>query len=298
MAGVARVASALRRTGRLLVRRPRLAAWTMLGVIAAAVVFGAALLVARNLDRWAGAWRGGATMVVYLESAATPEHGAVIAAELGAIPGVVRAEYVPSDEAARRLRAALGADDSLLAGIEPGALPASVELVLEPGARDVVAASPLFASLRGADAVDSVDLVGEWDDRLGALLGGLRTGAWSLAAVFGVLALIAVAATLRLRLAGRSDETRVARLLGAGPAFLLGPAVLAGAVFGALGAALALPVLYLLHAELGPAITAAVTRAIGTADLAFLSASGAATIVLAGCAVGVLGGLLAAPADA
>jgi cell division protein FtsX len=292
-----RVASALRRTGRLLVRRPRLAAWTTLGVAAAAVVFGAALLTARNLDRWASAWRGGATMVVYLEAAATPERGEVIAAELAAIPGVVRAEYVPSDEASRRLRAALGPDDGLLAGIEPGALPASVELVLEPGARDVVAASPLFASLSGADSVDSVELVGEWDDRIGALLGGLRTGAWSLAAVFGVLALIAVAATLRLRLAGSDDERRVARLLGAGPAFLLAPSVLAGALHGAIGAALALPVLFYLHRELGPAIAAAVGRAIGSVDLAFLSAAGAATIVLAGCAIGALGGMFAAPAS-
>ena len=296
MAATARVVSAMRRTARLLVRRPRLAAWTTVGVAAAAIVFGAALLIARNLETWTGAWRGGATMVVYLESTATGERGEVIAAELAAIPGVVRAEYVPSAEASRRLRAALGADDGLLEGIDPGALPASVELVLEPGARDVVAASPLFATLRGSEAVDSVELVGAWDDRIGALLAGLRTGAWSLAAVFGILALLAVAATLRLRLAGSTDEARIARLLGAGPVFLLGPSILAGALQGAIGAALALPILYYLHHELAPSITAALSRAIGPAEVAFLSLSGAATIVLAGCAIGAVGGMFAAPA--
>ena len=297
MAAGARVASALRRTGRLVVRRPRLAAWATIGVIAAAVAFGAALLAARNLDRWADRWRGGTTMVVYLEPGAAADRGRTIATELGAITGVVRSEYVTADQAADRLRTALGADAGLLAGVEPGALPASIELVLEPGARDVVAASPLFASLRSADAVDSVELVGEWDDRIGGLLGGLRTAAWTLAALFGVRAVIAVASTLRMRLAASVDEARGARLLGAGAAFLLAPSVLAGAIQGAIGAALALPVLFYLHRELGPSIGAAVTRAIGGGDLVFLSPTGLATIVLAGCAIGALGGALAdAPA--
>jgi cell division transport system permease protein len=297
MAIGARVASAFRRTGRLVARRPRLAMWATLGVIAAAVAFGTALLAARNLEQWADRWRGGATMVVYLEPGAATDRGTAIATELGAIAGVVRAEYVTADEAARRLRTALGADDALLAGVEASALPASIELVLEPGARDVVAASPLFASLRTADAVDSVELVGEWDDRIGGLLGGLRTAAWTLAALFGVLAIIAVASTLRLRLAGSADEARVARLLGAGPAFLLAPSVLAGAIHGLIGAALALPVLFYLHRELGPAIGASVTRAIGGGELVFLSSTGVMTIVLAGCAVGALGGVLADPGE-
>jgi cell division protein FtsX len=289
----ARVGSALRRTGRLIVRRPRLAVWAMIGVVAAALVFGGALLAARNLDRWADGWRGGATMVVYLAPGAAPDRGQAIAAELGAIAGVTRAEYVPPEEASRRLRTALGADDRLLAGVEAGAMPATIELVLEPGARDVVTASPMFAQLRGADAVDDVELVGEWDDRIGAMLGGLRAGAWTLAAVFGVLALLAVAATMRLRLAGSTDEARVARLLGAGPLFLAGPAVMAGAVQGALAAALALPILAYLHHRLGPSIAASVTQSIGGGDLVFLSSTAMMTIVLAGCAIGALGGALA-----
>jgi cell division protein FtsX len=298
MAMGARVASALRRTGRLVARRPRLAAWAMLGVVAAAVAFGTALLAARNLERWAERWRGGATMVVYLEAGAATDRGKQIATELGAIAGVVRSEFVPADEAARRLRTALGADDALLAGVDPSALPASIELVLEPGARDVVAASPLFASLQSADTVENVELVGEWDDRIGGLLGGLRTAAWTLAAVFGVLAMLAVAATLRLRLAGSPDEARVARLLGAGPAFLLAPSVLAGAIQGALGAALAVPVLFYLHHELGPGIAASVERAIGGGgELVFLSSTGILTILIAGCAIGALGGALADPRE-
>jgi len=290
---LARIASALRRTGRLIVRRPRLAAWATLGVVAAAVVFGAALLAADNLDRWADGWHGGATMVVYLQPGAAPERGRGIASELGSIAGVTRAEYVPSDEAARRLRTALGADDRLLEGVEPAAMPASIELVLEPGARDVVTASPLFANLRGADGVDNVELVGEWDDRIGALLGGLRTAAWTFAALFGLLAVIAVAATLRLRLAPSGDDARVARLLGAGPAFLVAPSVLAGAVQGVLGAGLAVPVLAYLHHRLAPSIAAAVTHSIGGGDVVFLSPAAIGTMLVAGCAIGAIGGALA-----
>jgi cell division protein FtsX len=290
---LARVAAVARRTGRAMIRQPRLVAWSMLGVIAAAVIAGAALIAAQNLDRWAAAWRGGATLVVYLEAGAAPERGRAIAGELGAIAGVTRAEYVDPAEAARRLRTALGTDDRLLDGIEPTAMPATIELVLEPGARDVVAASPMFAALQGADQVDSVELVGEWDDRIGALLGGLRDGAWTLAWVLGALAAAAAAAVLRLRLAHRADELRVARLLGAGPLYAVGPAILAGAALGAIGAALALPVLAYLGDRLGPAIAGDVLRAIGGGELAFLSPLGIAVIVAGGAAIGAVAGALA-----
>jgi cell division protein FtsX len=288
-----RLRSAIRRAVLIAARRPRLAAWAIAAVAAAAVAFGAAQLVARNLDRWASGWRGGATMVVYLAPMVSADRARAIATELDALDGVVAAELVTADDANRRLREALGSAGELLDGVDPAALPASIELVLEPGARDVVAASPLIGALRGSDAVDDVELVGEWVDRVGSLLGALRAAAWSIVIVFGLLAIVVVTATTRLRVATRRDEARVARLLGAGPAYTTWPTILAGAIQGAVGAALALPILWLMYRELGPAAAASLSRTVGPGDTTFLSVPGMALIVGAGLAIGALGGVLA-----
>jgi cell division transport system permease protein len=288
-----RLASAARRALVIAARRPRLAGWAIAAVAAAAIAFGAAQLVARNLDRWASGWRGGATMVVYLAPMVSPDRARAITTELDAIDGVVAAELVTADDANHRLREALGDAGELLDGVDPAALPASIELVLEPGAREVVAASPLIAALRSSDAVDDVELVGEWVDRVGSLLGALRAAAWSIVVVFGLLAIVVVTATTRLRVAARRDEAQVARLLGAGPAYTTWPTIFAGAIQGAVGAALALPLLWLLYRELAPAAAASLSRTVGAGETAFLSLPSMALIVGAGLGIGALGGVLA-----
>lgn len=108
----------------------------------------------------ASAWRDGAALVVYLDADIEPASARAYAVELATQQGVVRADYVASEEAAVRLRRSLGGNAALLDDMTADAFPQSIEVVLAPGVRDVIMASPWFRAIQTTDGVEQVELVG------------------------------------------------------------------------------------------------------------------------------------------
>jgi len=284
-----RIDSAVRRAGAIATRRPGASVWTALVLACALVIAAGAVLTAAAIDRWAAAHPGaGASMVVYLDGV-DPARAAALVGELSALRGVERAELVPAAESARRLTRALGADAALLDGVDLASLPASVEVRLAPGVRDVVAISPTLRALRSAPGVADVVVEDGGGDPLAAALGMARRVAWPAAAWIAALALVIALAVVRIGLARPEREARVLALLGAAPGFAALPTGLAGALHGA-GAALVAAV------ALGGAL-----HGLGTslAELAPATPAAAlAVLVGLGALLGGLGGSLAGVARA
>jgi len=290
---VARLSAAVRRAGAIATRGPRAAIWTALALVCALGVAAGAVLAAAAIDRWAAAHPGaGASMVVYLDPRLDPRLGEgvddararALVGELSALRGVERAELVPAAESARRLTRALGADPALLDGVDLASLPASVEVRLAPGVRDVVAISPTLRALRGAPGVADVVVEDGGGDPLAPALAGARDVAWPAAAVVAALALVIALAVVRIGLARPEREARVLALLGASPGFTALPGALAGALHGA-GAALVAAV------ALGLALRGLGTSFAGLAPVSPAVALGA--LLGLGALIGSLGGGLA-----
>lgn len=291
---VPRIGSALRRTARIAVDRPRLAIWTLVATTCALFVVGAAALTADNVDTWAQLPHGSnASMVVYLGEGVDEAHAQVLATELQHLPGVDRAELVPSVESAKRLQQALGVDAALLDGVDLASLPASVEVTLAPGVRDVIAMSPTLRTLRGTPGVDDVVVEEGGPDKVAGALATVRTVAWTGAALVAGLALFVVLAALRIRLERDRRERAVLDLLGASPAFTIVPTALAGALQGALAAVLAAAALYAGLAVYGDGIARSLAGALGSIEVATPALSIVALFVAAGATLGLVGGGLA-----
>lgn len=285
--------SALRRTGRIAAERPRAALWTLLALTCALFAVGVAAVAADNVDRWAQRPGRGASMVVYLGEDVEPGRADSLLGELTKLPGVERAELVPSTESARRLQLALGADDALLEGVDLASLPASVEVTLAPGVRDVVAMSPTVRALRGAPGVADVVVEDGEDDRISVALATVRVVAWGGAALFAGLALIIVLAAIRVRLDRSRSELAVAQLLGASSSFLVIPTALAGALTGAAAALLAAVTLMLGIHVYGDGIVAALSASLGAIVLVVPSAFDFGLFIAGGATLGLIGGSLA-----
>jgi cell division protein FtsX len=286
--------AALRRTATLATRRPGAALWTLLALSCALFVAGIAAIAAATVDRWAEAHPvSGGNMVVYLGEGVDPARANALVGELRALDGVERAELVSAAESARRLTRALGSDPALLDGVDVASLPASVEITLAPGVRDVVAMSPTVGALRGAPGVAEVVVepggADSGDDRVA---GALRT-AWTAAAVLAGLALVIVLAAVRVRLDRSAREAAVLQLLGARPAFVAIPSALAGALQGAIAAVVAAVAIGLVL--YGASGTGGSLRAI---ELASPPAAAIAGLVAVGALVGLVGGGLAGVARA
>jgi cell division protein FtsX len=117
------------------------------------------------------------------------------------------------------------------------------------------------------------------DDRSGRAFGAARALAWSGAALLAGLAMLVVLAAIRVRFDRGRRELAVARLLGAGPGFLLIPTLLAGALSGLAAAVLA---------AFG---VGAGLHVYGGALGAYLAAPGAAEVAALLAAGAVLGGI-------
>lgn len=290
---IPRFLSALRRTAGIVAERPRAALWTMLALTCALFAVGVAAVAADNVDRWAQRPGDGASMVVYLGEGVADARATELVTELRALPGVEHAELVPPAESARRLQQALGADNSLLEGVELGSLPASVEVTLAPGVRDVVAISPTVRALRGAQGVDGVVVEDGGDDRMASALHTIRYVAWGGAALFAGLALIIVLAAIRVRLDRSHHDMAVARLLGAGPSFYMIPTALAGALQGAVAALLAALAVWGGAHVYGETITFALASTLGSVELIVPTGVELLLFIAAGAALGLVGGGLA-----
>jgi cell division protein FtsX len=293
--------SALRRTAGLATRRPRAALWTLLALSCALFAIASAAIAAAVIERWADAHPGsGGAMVVYLGEGVEEARARSLVVELRGLRGVERAELVSAAASASRLTRALGSDPALLEGVDVASLPASVEIELAPGVRDVVAMSPTVRALRDAPGVaevvvdprDSGSLIeDEGDARLGEDVHTARGLAWTCAGVLAGLALVIVLAAIRVGLERSPREAAVLRLLGAPPGFAAIPSALAGALQGAAAAVVAAVALgvvlgVVLHgpgAELGAlALASPPVVALGVAGLVGL-----------GGLVGFIGGGLA-----
>jgi cell division protein FtsX len=292
---IAPVVAALRRTAGIAARRPSTALWTLAALACALFVVGIAAITAATVDRWAAAHPGsGGAMVVYLGDGVDEARAQALVGELRGLRGVERAELVPAAESARRLTRALGSEPALLDGVDLASLPASVEVTLAPGVRDVAALSPTVRALRAAPGVADIAIEhGDGDDREDRIAGALhtaRTVAWTGAAVFAALALIIVLAAVRVRLDRPARETAVLELLGAPPGFIAIPTALAGALLGVIAAVIAALALGLVvHQTAGT---------LGSVELVTPSVGALFALIGLGGGVGGLGGGLAGVARA
>ncbi len=288
------IASAFRRAARIATERPRAALWTLLALTCALVAVGVAAVAAASVDRWT-ADRPGATasMVVYLGEGTDPARAQALVVELRGLRGVEHVELVSAEESARRLVTALGTDAALLDGIDVASLPASVEVTLAAGVRDVIAMSPTVRALRGATGVADIVLEDAHDDRIVSALAGVRAIAWIGATLFAGLALVIVLAAIRVRLDRGRHELAVAHLLGAGPAFTIVPTALAGALTGAIAALLAALALRAGLHVYGDALGRLLASSLGAVTPTIPDGIHVLWFVALGSTLGLLGGGLA-----
>jgi cell division protein FtsX len=281
--------SALRRTVGIATGRRRAALWTVLSLSCALFVVGIVATAAIAVERWASAHppRGG-NLVVYLGEDVDEARAGELVRELGALRGVEGVELVSAADSAIRLRHALGSDPDLLDGTDLESLPASVEVKLAPGVREVVAMSPTVRALRGAPGVAELVVEDGGDDHLPAALGASRAIAWPAAALIAGLALFMALAAVRLRLDRPPQEAAVLRLLGAPAGFIAVPCALAGALLGTASGVVAGLALGLVVR--GPAEV--------LATVASPSLAAAAALMVLGALIGLIAGGLAGVARA
>ena len=262
-------------------------------ITVAFVVLGGFLILTSNMERVFTRWQDAAEFSVYLSDAASSEQRTAIEQALTASRVVAAVEYVSKDDALRRFKQNFGALAQATGDLGTNPLPASIEVRLRPNANpaEVEALAKSAAALGGVADVRYDRL---WIQRLLYAVGLVRAGGFALALLLVFAAALTVASVVRLALLARREEIHIMQLVGAPIAYIRGPFIVEGLLQGGIGAVAALIVLWITFLVVRGRADVWFAGVIEPGALVFLSILNALVVLLAGMAVGALGGFIAA----
>ena len=276
-----------------LMRGLKTAAIATATIAVAFIVLGAFLILTSNLERLFARWQNAAEFSVYLADTVTAEQRSAVEKALRESTVVGAAEPVSKEEALRRFRQNFPTLADAAGDLPANPLPASFEIRLRPEASPSDIES-LARSAAGLPGVADVRYDRQWIERLMRAAGAVRTGGFTLAALLVFAAALTVASVVRFALVARREEIHIMQLVGAPIAYIRGPFVVEGLIQGGIGAIVALVVLWITFLVVRSRAGALVEAAIDPGSLVFLSLPAATGLLLAGMAVGSLGGFIAA----
>jgi cell division transport system permease protein len=218
-------------------RAPLLSALSIMMIAFSLFSFGLFALVALNFRQEFGQVEERVEIQAFVDDTTTVTtltDGVALAARF---PEVQRAAPITREEALERARSTMGEFSDVF---DAEFLPASIEVQLREGFRDAASVR------RVADRLDSLPYVNDvrYGEEFVEQLDAIRTVATgtgiALGTAFALVAIIIIAATIRITVLARAREISIMRLVGATDGFVRRPFLLEGLLTGVAGGVLAL----------------------------------------------------------
>ncbi len=252
------------------------------------LLLGLVMLVWSNAQGMVQAWGLDVPVTVYLVDHAEPAQVDATVQRLQTLPEIARIEHVTPEQAMQRLSNGLGEDGSMLDGLDPEVLPQSLEINMAPGT-DPDFGHVLAERLRELPVVDEVAVAGAWAGRAHDLLETMEDLALGAGLLVSLACMAIVWSTIRLGVYARRAEIQILRLVGGTTRFVHGPFVFEGMVQGALGAGLALGMLWLGFDAVHPFLEQGLSMVFAAGALHFFSPIELGVGVAFGAALGLVG---------
>lgn len=217
------------------------------------LLFSFFLTTDRGLQAAVGVLESKVETAAFLDDNAKVSQVLALKARIEADPAVSRVEYVDKEQALKRLQdIAERRKDFVIANVETNPLPASLEIKLSDARQAKRLGDDLRAEIGAGvitDVIDNPQVV----DQLLTITRVLSIGGIAILAMMLFVALFVIVNTIRIAVHARRDEIEIMQLVGASDAFVRWPFILEGMLVGALGAIVALSIVF---AASGPVTTA------------------------------------------
>ena len=187
-------------------------------------------LLLGNVQKLGDALGQSEAISVFLQPGQSAQQAQLLARQLGERPEVAKVIVKTPQQGMDELARMQGFSGALLT-LDDNPLPYVLQLQPHAGTSASMI-EQLAADVRAMHSVDMVQDSGNWRRRLDALLGVGNRAALVLASLLALAALLVVGNTVRMDIAGRSEEIGVLMLLGAGAAFVRRPYLYAGIWYG------------------------------------------------------------------
>jgi cell division transport system permease protein len=209
------------------------------GTIALALLIASLfLLVYVNLQGMAEGWSDKVQITAYFDQEPAPLAVTTLKRRVQAIPGTSKVNFVSQQDAVNRLRSRLKGQESLLEGITPEVLPASLEIALDCDHRDNASVQAYVRSLKNVQGIGEIQYGEEWVRRFNTFMNLFRLMGMLLGGFLTITVLFIVSNTIKLAIYARRDELELLGLVGATRFFIKAPFLIEGVLQGAVGAVL------------------------------------------------------------
>jgi cell division transport system permease protein len=275
------------------IRRSGWGGLASIGTIALSfVIVGIFLVITGNLGAMVTEWKEQFQVTVFLEDGITTEQLALLKKRIESERAVRAMTYTSKEEALRQFKRELRGKESLLEGLGENPLPASFQLRIDEAYHTPEALRQLATFLGRLEGVEDVQYGQEWVDRLTTIIRLLRLVGLGVGLALGFASLLIVSNTIRLAVYTRGEEIEVMRLVGATKTHIRAPFLLEGLIQGALGAVVALLLLYGAYRATLWQLQFSPGQVLGMGVGSFLEPRWAAALILAGAGVGAFGSLI------
>lgn len=247
------------------------------------------LLVYVNLAGMAEGWSDKVQVTAYFDQEPAPLAVAALKTRVAALPGTSKVVFVSQVEAEKRLRGRLKGQESLLEGITPDVLPASLEISLDRDRRDSASVASYVTALKKIPEITEVQYGEEWVRRFNSFMNLFRLMGLLLGGFLAITVLFIVSNTIKLTIYARKEELQLLGLVGATRFFIKAPFLIEGILQGALGAVISLVALLACYFTFLKNAANFLGVNPATAGLSFLPATHLAAILLGGVLLGFIG---------
>lgn len=249
------------------------------------------LLVFVNMENVADSFSERVQVTVYFDRELPVAEQSALRSRITSLAGVSRVGYVSREEAMKRFKNRLRGQETLLEGVRPEVLPASLEITLKRSGRDTQSVETIVTALKRIPGITEVQYGEEWVKRFNTFLNFMRLLGALLGAFLVIAVIFIVSNTIKLTIYARRDELEVMSLVGATKFFIKAPFLIEGIIQGGAGALLAMALLlgsYELFLQNADSFLIFNPVASG---LSFLPLEHVGAIFLAGIVLGFIGSL-------
>ena len=219
-----------------------------IGIIAiTALIFSSFSLIAYNLVSLLKIWEDKIEVIAYLKKGTPIKDVEDLLANIRSLEGVESVRYFSPSDAMAFLEAKLGGQKNLLEGIQPGVLPASLEIQLKREYRNSTRVREVASRLKQFPQFEEIQYGREWVETFSTLVYILQVTCWILGGLLLSAMIFIISNTLQLTISSRREEIEIMQIVGASPPYIRVPFYIEGIVQGLLGAGLAMGLLFLLH---------------------------------------------------
>ncbi|MBW1645206.1 MAG: ABC transporter permease [Deltaproteobacteria bacterium] len=256
------------------------------------VVFGAYFFGYLNLQQTLSRWRADIQVIAYLKDDISRRQLQQLETFCRRQPEVAKVVYVSKKEALQRFRESLGQGSRLLEGLEDNPLPASLEINLREGVRELPVIEKLTARLAARPGVEELQYGQQWIAKFYSVLNLLNIFALGITGFLFFVTVFIVSNTIKLSFYSRRETVDIMELVGATRSYIAVPYLLESLFQGAVASLVALGILYSLYFSLAQWLQERFYFLQGVVAVRFFPPLVLAAFILLGVGLGLLGFLV------